>query len=186
MAPHEDTPGARLVEAPVTGWRQLHAIALRALERLAEEFDAELVEAFDDDPALAEMSLTRPSLTLTPREPESAPLAIAFTDTGLYVRFGQWYTRSFPAIESESVENFVEERDRFAWRVVQLVEGRFRESSVGVQPGLVIQQHEFWSADGARAGGECKVRTDASAPVERETTLRWQPWSPRRKSTSSR
>ena len=185
MTPPEDAPGARLVDAPDTGWRQLHPIALRALERLAEEFDADLIEAFDDDPALAEMSLTRPSLTLTPREPEGAPLAVAFTDTGLYVRFGHWYTRAFPAIESDSVENFVEERDRFAWRVVQLVEGRFRESSVGVQPGLVIQQHEFWSEDGARAGGECKVRTDAHAPVERETVLRWQPWSPRSNTTPS-
>jgi hypothetical protein len=174
----QDATGTTLAEAPHDGWRALHPIALRALERLSEQFDADLAEGFSDEPALDHAVLVRPSLTITPRDTEAAPFAVAFTETGLYVRFGQWYTRSFPATESESIDSFIEERDRFAWRVVQLVEGRYREASTLIEPGLIIQQHEFWSPDGSRAGGECKVRS-ADPVTDAETVLRWQAWTAR-------
>jgi hypothetical protein len=176
---HPDATGTGLAEPAHDGWGDLHPIALRALENLALRFDADISEGFGDDPALAQMTLVRPSLTITPRDTEAAPLAVAFAANGLYVRFGQWYARSFPAVEDEGIEGFVEERDRFAWRVVQLVEGRYREASTLVQPGLVIQQHEFWSLDGVRAGGECKVRSHDAEAIGAETVLRWQGWSPR-------
>jgi hypothetical protein len=171
--------GTRLADPLRDGWRDLHAIARRALDLLSIQFDADLTEGFGDDPALEHMILVRPGLSLTPRDTEAAPLAVAFTEHGLYVRFGQWCTREFPATASETIENFTAERDRFAWRVVQLVEGRFRESSALVQPGLIVRQHEFSSLDGTRVGGECKVRSGGDEPAGTETVLRWQAWSPR-------
>jgi hypothetical protein len=166
-------------QAPTTdGYRALHDLALRVVERLEQDFRVERSDITGTDSELEADGVALPTIRLQPAVDEAAPLVIAFTGRpGLHVRFGRHFTRTFP--DSAGEEPLEHEAERFLWRVVQLVEGRFRESTRPGPNGCIVLEHEFWSPDGARAGGAWKVPTQGTAPGWLSASVDWKPWQRR-------
>ena len=76
----------------------LHDAALEMIGRLEADFDVERAEGYGLDEGLEGNSgLARPSVKLSPTDPEAAPMTVVFTDfPGLFVRFGRWADDPFP------------------------------------------------------------------------------------------
>ena len=68
------------------------------IDRLEADFDVERIEGYGLDEELeGTRGLARPSVKLSPVDPEAAPIMVAFTDfPGLFVRFGRWATEAYP------------------------------------------------------------------------------------------
>ena len=71
----------------------LHDAALEMIGRLEDGFEVERTEGYGLDEELeSKRGLARPSIKLSPTDPEAAPVTVVFTDfPGLFVRFGRWY-----------------------------------------------------------------------------------------------
>ena len=95
-------------------FRILHSTMLAILAQLDEDFDVGREEGYGLDEELERrFVLARPSIRLTPSDPEAAPLTVAFSDfPGLHIRFGLWWTEPFPDCGCDacggSGEEFVE------------------------------------------------------------------------------
>ena len=68
------------------------------LGRLEADFEVERAEGYGLDEDLeGKRGLARPSVKLSPTDPEAAPMTVVFTDfPGLFVRFGRWADDLFP------------------------------------------------------------------------------------------
>jgi len=167
-------------------FRPLHTVALRVLEQLKAAFTVDRCEGYGLDSELEVGDLARPSVRLVPRDPQAAPLVIAFTTfPGLRVRVGRWRTDAFPACGCDAcAETAEDEATRLAELVDDVTAGRFREGMSVPRAGDGWQEWEVWSprqrsshrslVDRARAAELLAGRASAS--------IAWGPW-PRREST---
>ena len=112
-------------------FRPLHDAVLEKLGRLEAEFDVERVEGYGLDEDLeSKRGLARPSVKLSPTDPEAAPITVAFTDfPGLFVRFGRWNSEAFPVCGCDGCEGTAEEEiERLTKMVDSVTVGGFREA----------------------------------------------------------
>ena len=109
----------------------LHTAMLEIIDRLLDDFNVECTEGFGLDEELERgMDGTRPDVKLTPRNPEAAPIVVAFsTFRGIHVRFGRWYTEPFPQCGCDACDESAKgEIDRLNEMVDDVTAGRFRET----------------------------------------------------------
>ena len=76
----------------------LHDAAIEMIARLDAGFGVERVEGWGLDDELEEkLTCARPTVKLSPVDPDAAPITVTFSDfPGLHVRFGRWSTELFP------------------------------------------------------------------------------------------
>ena len=142
--PFEKYSGSERVEPPdeaysrVTNperFRPLHDAMLDMLDALETRFNVERVEAYGLDEELESRSrdaATRPSIALTPIDPEAASITVIFTGfPGLNIRFGRWYTDSFPGCGCDACDESAEgELERATEMIDSVTSGGFREAVV--------------------------------------------------------
>ena len=73
-------------------FRPLHGAALGLIERLIAEYDVEVEEGYDlEVPGIKRDVPVRPSIRLSPNDPDCAPITVVFTDfPGVRIWFGKW------------------------------------------------------------------------------------------------
>ena len=88
----------------------LHDAALEMIGRLEADFDVQRVEGYGLDEELeSKRGLARPSVRLSPADPEAAPITVVFTDfPGLFVRFGRWKEELFPVCGCDACDETAE------------------------------------------------------------------------------
>ena len=122
-------------------FQPLHDAALELLDRLEREFAVERLEGSGDDDELGGRSLARPTIRLTPHDPQAAPIVVAFTDfPGLFFRFGTWHTEPFPHCGCDACD---ETADRLIENMTKMVEAL---SPAGSARQCVC--HYCWGMDG--------------------------------------
>ena len=177
-------------------FRPLHAAMLDIIGRLENDYEVERTEGYGlDEEVERRLDLERPSVRLTPRNPDAAPIGVTFTAfPGLYLRFGRWYTEPFPDCGCDACDESAEvEIGRLAEVIDDVTAGRFREAIR--RPfisflGSGWRETEFWAPDDRQ---ECRFslrhrsRSRISGQRAREMSggrrrldLHWKPW-PRRK-----
>ena len=171
--------------------RPLHAAMLEILDGLENDYEVERSEGFGLDEELEErLDLARPSVRLRPKDPDAAPIAVAFsTFPGLHLRFGRWCTEPFPDCGCDACDESSEiELERLNEMVVDVTAGRFREAIH--RPwisfmGTSWKVAEFLSPIGGhkRATGVDSQRAREMSSGRRRLELDWKPW-PRRKNSS--
>ena len=114
-------------------FRPLHAHALGRLADLQATYDVAASETFEllpgFGPPVAPVEPARPPVTLTPRAPGAAPIAVAFTTfPSLLVRCGRWHSAAFPSCGCDACgEDAADQIDRFDALVDRIVAGLFAE-----------------------------------------------------------
>jgi hypothetical protein len=172
--------------ANVGRFKPLHAFTSDLIDRLNIEFDVARTEGFGLDRELEQMEIVLPSVGLMPPDAKRAPLVVAFTAfPGVHVRFGRWYTRAFPACGCDACdETFEGESELLSWMIHQLTEGRYREAIRKSSRGDSFGEHEFWSLDGRRSGGDARLSEGLDGAAHSGGLIcDWQPW-PRRQDSS--
>ena len=168
----------------VERFRPLHSTMLEIVDRLEEGFEVERTEGYGLDEELEKgLVLARPCVRLSPRDPDAAPIAVAFTAfPGLHIRFGRWHTELFPVCGCDAcAESTEDEIERLNSMVEAVTAGRFRET---VQRPLIPSRGygwtkaEFWSpvgssSSGSRVDGRSAQRMSGG---RRRLVLDWKPW----------
>ena len=164
----------------------LHPAMLAIIDRLESDFDVEREEKFGLDEELERgLDLARGDVRLTPRDPDAAPIAVAFTAfPGLRLRFGRWYIEPFPDCGCDACDESVEgEVEQLRNMVDDVIAGRFRES---IEIPLISFRGSgwvhtrFWSPDGRRAIRGSRVdrgRAREMSGGQRRLELNWKPWT---------
>jgi len=166
---------------------------LEIMDRLESQFEVERTEGYGLDKKLERgVDLDRPSVRLTPRDPETAPIAVSFsTFPGLHVRFGRWYMEPFPVCGCDACDESAEgEIERLNDMIDALTAGRFRES---IRRPLISfrgsgwVETRFWSADDTRSWRRSQSGARVDGPRVREMAggrrrldLDWKPLRRRR------
>ena len=175
-------------------FRVLHSTMLQLLTRLEADFDVQREEGYGLDEGLERhLILTRPSVRLTPSDPDAAPLAVAFSDfPGLHLRFGLRWQELLPVCGCDACDDSGEElAERLARLVEGVTTGRFWEcySPLSNWPGGKI-----WGSWGGSGHGECSAagppqqgknwlkrklggHTASYSPQHRH--VNWKPWPTR-------
>ena len=169
----------------------LHSTMLAILDRLEADFDVRREEGHGLDEELErKFDLARPSIRLTPADPEAAPVTVAFPACpGLHLRFGLWWKEPAPSCGCDACD---ESGEQLAEQLTELIEdvvaGRFWESH---NPARRWQEGKIWGGHGIRGhgdpGGEDSfsrrrkrghriLRGEDSSKTRR---VDWKPW-PRR------
>ena len=164
----------------------LHDAALEMIGRLEADFNVQRVEGYGLDEELeSKRGLARPSVRLSPADPEAAPITVVFTDfPGLFVRFGRWKEELFPVCGCDAcdetaesgIESLIEKVD---WvtahgfrEAVQAPRGPFGRGSLEVEWGTpYLGRH--WS----------RINRDLARRMSggrRRLELDWKPWPRRR------
>lgn len=172
-------------------FQPLHPAMLEIIGRLENVFEVERTEGYGLDEELEKgLGLARPDVRLTPKDPEAAPIVVAFsTFPGLYVRFGRWYIEPFPDCGCDACDESAEaETERLEDIVDDVTAGRIRESIE--TPLLSFMgsgwiETRLWSPDDGRNSiTQRRSRVDGRWAREvtgerRRIDLTWNPW-PRR------
>ena len=147
-------------------FRVLHATMTDTLAYLKEAFDVQQEEGYGLDEEMERgLELDRPSVRLTPTDPEAAPLMVAFsTFPGLSLRFGRWWNELLPACGCDACADTGDElAQELNWLIENVVAGRFRESHDG---------WKVWGEDGSSRGrGKC-----SNSDLSEHGSMNWKPW----------
>ena len=157
----------------------LHDAALAHLDRLQLRFDVERVEGYGLDQDLEQVSLTRPSVRLTPADPSAAPIVVAFTGfPAVVMRCGLLLVLGFPECGCDACDETSEgELQRLVEVMDDVVGGRFRESIRIPFLGDAEQQWELRSSARQTRGGVRIARSRARALARGGSrTFEWSPW----------
>ena len=164
---------------PLADW------TLEFLSRLESEYDVSRDEGYCLDPDLAVTNPSRPTVRLTPRQDNSAPVAVAFNDPpGIYVRFGRFRIEPFPDCACDGCDEEAEDQfERFKQTMEALVAGRFREWFLLLPNGAGRFGHESWSDSHRRTGGS-RVKPGSVSHYSDggDRVWEWEPW-PRKPTT---
>ncbi len=167
-------------------FRSLHTAMREIIVRLERDFEVERTEGYGFDEELEKgLKLAGPSVRLTPRDPDAAPIAAAFsTFPGVHVRFGRWRDDLFPSCGCDACDESAEEEiERLTGLVDDVIAGRFLETVRRPLIGDGWQEWESWSPDGRRSRGGSRVgrlRAREMAGGRRRLALDWKPWRRRR------
>ncbi len=170
----------------------LHPAVLEILDRLENDFDVERIEGYGLDEELERgLNPARPDVKLVPRDPEAAPIVVAFfTFPSLRVRFGRWYIEPFPDCGCDACDESEEvEIERLEGKVDDVTAGRIRES-IEIPPmsfmGSGWIETRLWSPDDGRNSTRSQRGSRVNGHWAREMAggrsrmdLNWKPW-PRR------
>lgn len=168
----------------------LHDAALEMTARLETGFDVERTEGYGLDEDLeSKRGLARPSVKLTPTDPEAAPITLVFTDfPGLFVRFGRWVEEPLPDCGCDACDETAESATESLAEKVDWVTGNgFRET---VQAPLAPFGHCSLEVEwGTPYLGRHWSRLDRKlarrmSGGRRSLVLDWKPW-PRRTTPAS-
>lgn len=170
----------------------LHAAVLEIVGQLENDYEVERTEGYGLDEELERgMDLARPGVKLIPTDPESAPIAIVFTQfPGLRIRLGRWYREPFPVCGCDACDESVEDEiERLSEMFGDVSAGRFREA-IEIPPvsplGSGWVEAQFWSPDERRSS----TRSRRTSRVNRKHAfemsggrsrleLNWKPWARR-------
>ena len=153
-------------------FRVLHTAMLDLLARMEADFDVHREDRYGIDGKLERhLELERPSVRMTPSDPEAAQLAVAFTSfPGLLIRFGLWWEEILPVCGCDACD---ENGERLVEELRELVEnvtaGRFRES---YDPRRRWMEGEIWGATGGKRGRRGRGAEDLSD----YKSIIWKPW----------
>ena len=168
-------------------FRPLHTAMVEKILRLEAAFDVVRDEGYGLDEELEKpFNLARPSVRLSPRDPDAAPITVAFSDfPGLRVRFGRWSTELLPACGCDACDESADgETERITRMIDSVTDRGFREADQRpVLPfvGSGWLETEFWSPVGSHSGGSVLDNSQARRMTggRRRLELDWRPW-PRR------
>ncbi len=161
----------------------MHDWALELVARLEQEYEVTREEGDGMEAELGELSLSRPTLRLTPLQNSCAPVTIALTDLpGLAVRVGRWGTDWFPSCGCDACDEMPgEEFERFDRLLGDVVAGRFRESlSLGPR-GEGWSRMETWSVRGFSSSGRILPQEETVQILNgrERIVVQWLPWPKR-------
>ena len=86
-------------------FQPLHAAMLEIIGRLENDFEVERKDGYGlDDELERGLDLASPSVRLSPRDADAAPITVVFTAyPGLHLRVGRWHARAFPDLRLRRV-----------------------------------------------------------------------------------
>ena len=171
-------------------FRPLHPAMLEIISRLENDFEVERTEGYGLDEELERgLELAGPFVRLSPRDPDAAPITVAFsTFPSLYVRFGRWCREPFPDCGCDACDLTADgEIERLNEMVDDVIAGRFREA-IDRPPmsfrGTGWRETKLWSPDPDGRRSSRRSRVDGRRALEmsggrRRLDLDWNPWQPR-------
>ncbi len=112
-------------------FRPLHGAALRLIERFVAEYDIEMTEGYElGDLGVSRGSMARPTIKLSPNDPDCAPVTVVFTDfPGVKVRLGKWKEEPFPDCGCDACDEDADEEIAYMAELFEsVVSGRFLEA----------------------------------------------------------
>ena len=168
-------------------FRPLHTAMVEMILRLEAAFDVERAEGCGLDEELEKrINLARPSVRLSPRDPDAAPISVAFSDfPGLHVRFGRWSTELFPVCGCDACDESAEgEIERITRMIDSVTDRGFREA---VQHSLIPffgsgwLETEFRTSVYSHSSGSILDNSQARRMTggRRRLELNWRPWARR-------
>ncbi len=166
----------------------LHDAALELIARLEAGFDVERAEAYGLDEDLeGQRGLARPSVRLSPSDPEAAPITVVFTDfPGLFVRFGRWAEEIFPVCGCDACGGTAEEEiERLTEKTHSLTTNGLCET-VEAPRGLFRRDGSLeaeWRGPSSYGRHWSRIDRELARQMSdgrRRLVLDWKPW-PRRK-----
>ncbi len=163
----------------------LHDFAINLLANLEAEFDVQRSEGYDLDPELEAGDLARPSVKLTPRSNDAAPILVVFTDfPAVLVHAGRWHTEPVPDCGCDACDETAESAiHRLSWLVENVAAGHFREAiKLPRVLGDAWQTKEIGQPDsGGWSRGSGRVRRARARKMLEgsRSEYDWKPW-PRR------
>ena len=126
----------------------LYAAILETIGRLETDFEVERTEGYGLDEELERnLDLDRPDIKLTPRNPDAAPIMVAFsTFPSVHVRFGRWHIEPFPDCGCDPCDESAEgEIKRLNDMIDDVTAGRFYEAnrnSPNIIHGVWLERNE--------------------------------------------
>ena len=109
----------------------LHDFTLNLIKTLVTSYDVKYEEGLTSDNApIHSITLARPSIRLTPKNENAAPLVFRFsTFPGVAIRFGLWEQKVFPTCGCDACAETAEENIKeIEEHVKSVVNGNFKES----------------------------------------------------------
>ena len=171
----------------------LHDAADEMIARLEADFDVERDEGWGLDDELEEkLTCARPSVKLSPVDPDGAPITVVFSDfPGLHVRIGRWRTKLFPVCGCDACDDSAEDEiERLTMMVEGVTTGGLRE--VVETPGVLFGDGrlttELWTpgyGGGSKSSSLDRATARRMSGGRRRLVLDWKPWL-RRRSASER
>ena len=174
-------------------FRHLHSAILDTIFRLEAAFDVVRRDGYGLDEELEKpFNLARPSIKLSPNDPDAASITVAFSDfPGLNVRFGRWSTELFPVCGCDACDESADEEIKRVTRMIESVTGGgYREAVYRSGVPIVGRgwlETEFRSPSSAHSGRSRLDRSPARRMAggrRRRTEYNWTQL-PRRQSTPS-
>lgn len=155
----------------------LHAHAVSRLIELDETHAVQLEEGVDLASGPGEAELARPTLRLTPRDQNEAPIQVAFTRfPGLHVWVGEWYREALPACGCDACGETIESTTRRLDRLI--------DAAVG---GLLFEEltipdvGDAWQTTTIGGSGGSRARIPRARALEMSQggaqIHRWRAWS---------
>lgn len=153
----------------------LHEAADIMLDELTERYLVERREC--KEPLGPDDALVR-TVRLIPRMPTAAPMAIQFTDRGLLLRFGRWWTESLPACACDTCDEDPKVlAERLRVHADALIEGGLWER---VRRGLGGSWFETrLIGDGVKSDREGPLSATGARDARRggfAAAVQWAPW----------
>ncbi len=162
----------------------LHDATLEMIGRLEAGFDVERAEGYGLDKELeGKRGLARPSVRLSPADPEAAPITVVFTDfPGLFVRFGRWAEEIFPVCGCDACGGTAEEE------IERLTEKTHSLTISGLRETVEAPWWPFWGDGSLEAEWRgpsdygrhwSRIDRDRARQMSggrRRLVLDWKPW----------
>ena len=165
-------------------FQSLHDAAIELLDRLEREFAVKRFVGCVSDAEMEKASNARPAVRLVPDDPESAPIAVAFTDfPGLSIKFGHWCRKWLPICGCDACDETADEViEEMTWLVDSVVSGGFREVvriSRLAGDGRHVTEFRNGGRRSSSYGNVERSRALEMTGGESNVTLNWKPWPPR-------
>ena len=169
----------------------LHDAANEMIARLEADYDVERAEGWGLDDELAKgLTCARPTVKLSPADPDAAPITVVFSDfPGLHVRFGRWRTDLFPVCGCDACD---ESPDDLVQQLTMMVEsvtsGEFQEvversAALLTLDGWLETEFRGPAWEGSREYIDDSSRLRRMLGGRRRLASDWKPWPRRRAAT---
>ena len=164
----------------------LHDFTLKLVERLKSSYDVMYEEGLASDAApIHNITLARPSIRLTPKNENAAPLIFRFsTFPGVVIRFGLWEEKAFPNCGCDACAETVEENlEDIQENVKSVINGNFKES-IHKNPRsrdtswIYTRRYSFRGSNGS-SNGETKIDLKTAKELlgnKQKLDYNWEAW----------
>lgn len=160
----------------------LHDVAKELLAQLENDFDVERTAVREPADDFALEGKDRQTVMLKPRNPDSAPLLVTFTEfPGIVVRFGLRHRRAFPSCGCDACAETAEgEAALLREEVAEMITSRYAERiSIPFTGKARVLDRFDWPGRASWSSGDMDRAEARMLEAEGRASREWQPWARR-------